>query len=89
MAGGRSAQPSADLSPEVRAAAQQASTEAFHLAMLVAVGLLMAGAAVTGLGIRNPAAAGRRLGPGPQQPQADRTAPANRRVHPAHGPGRR
>ena len=26
---------------------------------------------------------------GKQQPQADRTGPANRRVHPAHGPGRR
>ena len=107
-------QPSADVSPEVRAAAQQASTEAFHLAMLVAVGLLMAGAAVNGFGIRNPAPAGRHLGPGAeqpppesgsgtpsgpvpvgaeefgkQQPQADRTGPANRRVHPTHGPGRR
>ena len=55
-------QPSADVSPEVRAAAQQASTEAFHLAMLVAVGLLMAGAAVNGFGIRNPAPPGSRSG---------------------------
>ena len=63
-------QPSADISPEVRAAAQQASTEAFHIAMLVAAALMAAGAAVNGFGIRNP-------------------APPNRRVHPAHGPGRR
>jgi hypothetical protein len=60
-------QPPAELSPEVRAAAQQASTEAFHLAMLVAA-LLLAGAAVNGVGIRNPAAAGRHLGPGAEQP---------------------
>ena len=107
-------QPSADVAPEVGAAAQQASTEAFHLAMLVAAGLLMAGAAVNGFGIRNPAPAGRHLGPGAeqspprvwvggpqrsstgwsrgfskQQPPADRTGPASRRAHPAHGPGRR
>jgi EmrB/QacA subfamily drug resistance transporter len=61
-------QPSADVSPELRTAAQQASTEAFHLAMLVAAGLLMAGAAVNGFGIRNPAPAGRHLGPGAEQP---------------------
>jgi EmrB/QacA subfamily drug resistance transporter len=107
-------QPSADVSPEVRAAAQQASTEAFHLAMLVAAALMAAGAVVNGFGIRNPAPAGRHLGPGAeqpppgsgsgtrsgpvpvgaeefgeQQPQADRTGVANRRVHPAHSPGRR
>jgi hypothetical protein len=61
-------QPSADVSPEVRAAAQSASTEAFHLAMLVAAGLLLAGAAVNGVGIRNPTPAGRHLGPGAEQP---------------------
>jgi SnoaL-like domain len=61
-------QPSADLTPQVHAAATQASTAAFHLAMLVAAGLLMAGAAVNGLGIRNPAPAGRHLGPGAEQP---------------------
>jgi hypothetical protein len=61
-------QPPADASPEVRAAAQQASTEAFHLAMLVAAALMMAGAAVNGFGIRNPAPAGRHLGPGVEQP---------------------
>jgi hypothetical protein len=46
-------QPPAEVSPQVRAAAQQASTEAFHLAMLIAAALLVAGAAVNGLGIRN------------------------------------
>jgi hypothetical protein len=60
--------PSADVSPEVRAAAQTASTEAFHLAMLVAAGLMLAGAAVNGFGIRNSAPAGRHLGPGAEQP---------------------
>jgi EmrB/QacA subfamily drug resistance transporter len=35
-------------------AARQASTDAFHLAMLIAAGLCFAGAAVNGLGIRNP-----------------------------------
>jgi EmrB/QacA subfamily drug resistance transporter len=107
-------QPSAAVSPEVRAAARQASTGAFHLAMLVAAGLLLAGAAVNGIGIRNPAPAGRHLGPGAEQPpprpgrgppaaqyqppprssasnnhSPTQPAPANRRVHPAHGPGRR
>jgi hypothetical protein len=61
-------QPPADSSPEVRAAAQTASTEAFHLAMLVAAALLLAGAAVNGFGIRNPAPAGRHLGPGAERP---------------------
>ncbi len=60
-------QPSEEVAPEVRAAAGQASTEAFHLAMLVAAGLLTAGAAVNGFGIRNPAPSDRRRpggGPG-------------------------
>jgi len=61
-------QPSEEVSPEVRGAAKQASTEAFHLAMLVAAGLMLAGAAVNGLGIRNPAPTGRHLGPGAEQP---------------------
>ena len=54
--------PSADVPPAVRAAAHDASTEAFHLAMLVAAGLLFAGAAVNGIGIRNPARAGKPTG---------------------------
>jgi hypothetical protein len=55
-------QPPADVSPEVRDAAEQASTEAFHLAMLVAAALMAAGAAVNGFGIRNPAPPGSRSG---------------------------
>ena len=61
-------QPSGDVSREVRAAAKEASTEAFHLAILVAAGLMATGAAVNGFGIRNPAPAGRHLGPGAEQP---------------------
>jgi EmrB/QacA subfamily drug resistance transporter len=64
-------QPPADLAPEVRAAVQQASTEAFHLAMGVAAALLAAGAAINGVGIRNPDPAGRHLGPGAEQPPPD------------------
>jgi EmrB/QacA subfamily drug resistance transporter len=41
-------------SPELKRAAEEASTDAFHLAMLIAAGLLVAGAAVNGVGIRNP-----------------------------------
>jgi hypothetical protein len=61
-------EPSGDVRPEVRVAARDASTEAFHLAMLVAAGLLLTGAAVNGVGIRNPAPAGRHYGPGAEQP---------------------
>jgi EmrB/QacA subfamily drug resistance transporter len=61
-------QPPEDVPAEVRAAATDASTEAFHLAMFVAAGLMAAGAAVNGFGIRNPAPAGRHFGPGAEQP---------------------
>jgi EmrB/QacA subfamily drug resistance transporter len=54
--------PSHDVAPEVRAAAKSASTEAFHLAMFVAAGLMVAGAAVNGLGIRNPPSSGSTKG---------------------------
>ena len=40
--------------PDVAGAAQRASTDAFHLAMLVSAGLLVAGAATNAVGIRNP-----------------------------------
>lgn len=40
--------------PSIVEAAREASTDAFRLAMLVAAGLLAAGAAVNGVGIRNP-----------------------------------
>jgi DHA2 family multidrug resistance protein-like MFS transporter len=39
-------------------AAREASTDAFHLAMLVSALLLFVGAAVNGIGIRNPTAEG-------------------------------
>jgi EmrB/QacA subfamily drug resistance transporter len=60
--------PSEEVPPAVRAAAKEASTEAFHLAMLVGAGLMAAGAAVNGFGIRNPAPTGRHFGPGAEQP---------------------
>jgi predicted MFS family arabinose efflux permease len=60
--------PAENVSPEVRAAARTASVEAFHLAMLVAAGLMAAGGALNGFGIRNPAPGGRHLGPGAEQP---------------------
>jgi len=43
--------------PVVADAARQASTDAFHLAMLVSAGLLVAGGAVNAVGIRNPSRA--------------------------------
>ncbi len=69
-------QPPPDVSPEVRDAARTASTDAFHLAMLVSAGLLVAGAAVNAVGIRNPAPTGRRGGPGGEQPPPDGGAEA-------------
>jgi EmrB/QacA subfamily drug resistance transporter len=48
-------QPTGNVPPAVRRAAQAASTEAFHIAMLISAGLLVAGAAVNAVGIRNPA----------------------------------
>ena len=41
--------------PALADAAREASTDAFHLAMLVAAGLLVAGGAMNAVGIRNPA----------------------------------
>lgn len=61
-------QPQGAVSPEVRAAAGDASVSAFRLAMLVAAAMLLIGAAVNGFGIRNPSSAGRRMGPGGEQP---------------------
>jgi hypothetical protein len=46
--------PSSGTDPEIADAAREASTDAFHLAMLVAAGLLVAGAALNGVGMRNP-----------------------------------
>jgi EmrB/QacA subfamily drug resistance transporter len=49
--------PDESVPDEVRAAAQVASTDAFHVAMAVAGGLMLLGGAVNGLGIRNPSRA--------------------------------
>ena len=53
--------------PEIANAAQQASTDAFRLAMIVSAGLLLAGAAINGFGIRNPS---------PREMEAAAEAPA-------------
>jgi EmrB/QacA subfamily drug resistance transporter len=47
-------QPPEDAPEEVKAAALASSTDAFHVGMLLAAGLLFAGALVNGVGIRNP-----------------------------------
>jgi EmrB/QacA subfamily drug resistance transporter len=46
-------EPAADVPPEVRAASGEASTDAFHLAMVVSSSLLFAGAAINAIGIRD------------------------------------
>jgi EmrB/QacA subfamily drug resistance transporter len=59
--------PVGDVPDELLRAAALASTDAFHLAMVLAAALLVAGAAVNGVGIRDPSAAARavdRSGPG-------------------------
>ena len=47
-------QPSGDVSPAIVEASREASTDAFHLAVMVSAALLLIGAAVNGFGIRNP-----------------------------------
>jgi EmrB/QacA subfamily drug resistance transporter len=64
-------EPSGDVSPQIREAARSASTDAFHLAMLVSAGLLLVGSAVNAFGIRNPSPQGRHAGPGAEQPPGD------------------
>ena len=46
--------PAASVPPDQAQAARRASTDAFHLAMLVYAGLMSVGAGVNGVGIRNP-----------------------------------
>jgi EmrB/QacA subfamily drug resistance transporter len=46
--------PDEGVPPSVVRAAREASTDAFHLAMMVGAGLLLAGAAVNAIGIKNP-----------------------------------
>ena len=53
-----------DVDPEIADAATQASTDAFRLAMIVSAGLLLAGAAINGFGIRNPSPRSRGTGVG-------------------------
>jgi EmrB/QacA subfamily drug resistance transporter len=48
-------QPDRSVAPSVRRAALSASTDSFHLGMVIAAGLLFAGAGVNAVGIRNPA----------------------------------
>ena len=49
--------PPPDADPALHKAAAEASTDAFHVAMLIAAGMCLTGAAVNGLGIIDPAAA--------------------------------
>ena len=46
--------PGREVDAAVADAAREASTDAFHLAMIVSAALLLAGAAINGVGIRNP-----------------------------------
>jgi hypothetical protein len=47
-------EPAADVAPQIRSASREASTDAFHLAMIVSSTLLFAGAAINAIGIRDP-----------------------------------
>ena len=60
--------PKPDVPPEIRAAAREASTDAFHVAALTCAGLLVAGAAVNfvGLGKGRPRGSGDRATPEPE-----------------------
>jgi hypothetical protein len=57
--------PGDDVDAAVADAAREASTDAFHLAMLVAAGLLLAGAAVNAAGISNREASEQEVGSPP------------------------
>ncbi|MEA2682861.1 MAG: hypothetical protein QOK05_1189 [Chloroflexota bacterium] len=56
-------------------AARDASTDAYHLAMFVAAGLLFAGALVNAVGIRNPAPVGGAAGQPSRKPDEAQTEP--------------
>ena len=58
-----------DADPALIDAARTSSTDAFHLAAVVAAGLMFAGAAINGLGIRNPR---REPEPPPERPRVDK-----------------
>jgi EmrB/QacA subfamily drug resistance transporter len=55
--------PDTRASPAFKRAARDASTDAFHLAMLLSAGLLLAGATVNGVGVRNEQALAAGRGP--------------------------
>jgi EmrB/QacA subfamily drug resistance transporter len=63
-------------SPELIGAAQDASTSAFHLSALVGAALLLIGAAVNGVGIRNRQAVVGAEGEGVAEPEPTPGAPA-------------
>jgi EmrB/QacA subfamily drug resistance transporter len=60
--------PGASVSPDDAAAARQASTEAFHVATLVAAGLLVAGALINAVGIESTHPAAQTRGPASPAP---------------------
>ncbi len=60
--------PSAALTPAASAAVRETSTEAFHLAMLVAATLVLSGGAVNAVGLRAPSAAARTASTEPAGP---------------------
>jgi hypothetical protein len=61
-------EPSAVVSPAIAEASREASTDAFHLAVMVSAALLLIGAAVNGFGIRNPS---QQSGPGAEASPSD------------------
>lgn len=61
--------PKASLGPAVDAAARDASTHSFHVAMVLSAGLLLGGAAINAVFIRNPARA-------PEREREEAAAPA-------------
>jgi MFS family permease len=76
--------PDSSLGPAVAAAAREASTTAFHLAMIAAAALLAVGAAVNGFGLRptEPAAASRM----PQDPEGASPPSRAHSARPVNGP---
>jgi EmrB/QacA subfamily drug resistance transporter len=72
--------PSEDVPPAVAAAAQDSSTDAFHLAMAVSAALLLAGAAVNALGIRNPQRKPPEEPAAPPQEEVEETVPCGQGV---------
>jgi EmrB/QacA subfamily drug resistance transporter len=77
--------PAVKLTPDQERAVKQASTDAFHLAVLVASGMLISGAVVAAAGIRNPGDQPAQQAPTqepPPEPEATRDAEARLRGGP-------